>query len=93
MDDLDSRLVGIDAPVAEVDDYLLRSPTDDLQQAGGLLELRRQDMGVVRVAGEAPGAHHQALHVRDRQAYWRRFKIEPSGSIFGRRQQDESKLM
>ena len=68
VDDLHARDVGVQAPVAKVDDNLLGSVTQVLRQVGGLFQLGTEDMAVVRVAGEAASAHHQTLLVGDRQA-------------------------
>ena len=52
VDDLHARVVGVHAPVAQVDDDLLGRASQVLQQIGGLLELGAEDVAVVR---ELPG--------------------------------------
>ena len=68
VDDLHARVVRVHAPVAEVDDHLLRTSPQVLHQIARLLELGAQNVAVVRVAGEAARAHHQALLVRHHEA-------------------------
>ena len=51
VDDLHARVVGVYAPVAQVDDDLFGRAPGVLQQVGGLLELGAEDMAVVRIAG------------------------------------------
>ena len=57
VDDLHARVVGVHAPVAQVDDDLLGPAAGVLQQVGRLLELGAEHVAVVRVAGEASGAN------------------------------------
>ena len=68
MDDLDAGVVGVHTSEPQVHDDLRRTASQVLQQVGRLLELRGEDVAVVRIAREAPGAHHQPRLVRDRQA-------------------------
>jgi hypothetical protein len=68
VDDLHARVVGVHAPVAQVNDRRGWLHTDVLQQRVGLLELLGQRVAVVRVAGEGTRSHHQAQLVRDGQA-------------------------
>ncbi len=49
-DHFDARVAGIDPAVTRIDDHLLRTPADVLQQVRGPLGLRRKDEDVARVA-------------------------------------------
>src|SRR5690606_29794055 len=68
MDDLDTRVVGIDTPEAEIDHDLFGSTADVFEQDTGLLQLCRQDVSVVRVARERTCTHHQAVAMGDGNA-------------------------
>lgn len=83
MDDLHIRVVSFDTAVSQADNDPLGHTARVLQQVDGLLELLAQDMAVIRVAGEAACAHHQALLVRYRQADLRAELIRSAGLAFG----------
>jgi hypothetical protein len=52
MDDLNTGVVGIHAPVAQIDDDLLGPTTDVFKQNRCLLQLRAQNMSVIGLPGK-----------------------------------------
>lgn len=57
--DLDARVVCVDTAIAEIDDDLLRCSAGVLEQDARLLELRSQDVSVLRVSGEGVSERHK----------------------------------
>jgi len=68
VNDLDVRIFTIDAAVAQIDEDLLGWFAGIFKQDTGLLQLRRENVTVVRVAGEGPGADDQTTLVGDEDA-------------------------
>ena len=69
--DLDLRVVGVRAAVAEVDPRRARLGPGVLRQDRRLLDLLGERVAVVRAALECASAHDQAAAQRDRNAHFR----------------------
>ena len=65
MHDLKTRILAIDTGVAEIDEDLSEGFAGVFEQEGGLLQLRRENVPIVRIAEEGPGADHQTALVGD----------------------------
>ena len=66
VNDLDARVVGVNTPIAEIDNDLLRSAADVFEQDAGLLELLGENVAVVWVARKRACSNDQSAAMRDR---------------------------
>lgn len=63
MNDLYAGIVTIDAAKSQIYDHFFRLAPDIFEQDARLLQLRRENVTIVRVAGKGPRPNHQAALV------------------------------